>query len=234
MKNRSKIVKNPSQIDPKSTKNRSWGVLGAQGRFGDASGRARDGFWTPQCRPKADLGAPRASQERPGAVQKRRRGKPEPHQEPPRQLPRRSQRRSRRQTHLEALADRFWIDFRSMRGSSEVRFVCIFTVFFRCRTFCAWIARRVEKHRKNIEKRAFSRPKTTSRGSPSVRKSSSGGQVRAQNAPRAREAFDFFGKQARASHSERERARCEATKSAQALKYPKGPYVHIDRDIYTR
>ena len=72
-KNRSKIDENPPHIGPKSTKNRSGAVLGAQGRFRDASGRARDGFWTPKCRPKADLGAPRASQERPGAVQKPRR-----------------------------------------------------------------------------------------------------------------------------------------------------------------
>ena len=35
-----------------------------------------------------------------------------------------------------------------MRGSSEVRFVLVFTVFFRCRTFGALIARRLEKSRK--------------------------------------------------------------------------------------
>ena len=68
-KNRSKIVENPCQIHQKSTKNRSWAVLGAQGRFGDASGRARDGFWTPKCRPKTYLGASRAAQERPVAPQ---------------------------------------------------------------------------------------------------------------------------------------------------------------------
>ena len=55
---------------PRSTKNRSRAVLGAQGRFGEASGRAWDGLWTPKCHLKADLGAPQASQERPGAVQK--------------------------------------------------------------------------------------------------------------------------------------------------------------------
>ena len=53
--------------------NRSWPVLGAQGRFGDASGRARDSFGPPKCRPKADLGAHRAGQERPGDIQKRSR-----------------------------------------------------------------------------------------------------------------------------------------------------------------
>ena len=67
-KNKSKIEKNPSRIDSKLTKNRRWASSGAQGRFRDASGRAWDGFSTPKCRPKADLGAPRASQERPGAV----------------------------------------------------------------------------------------------------------------------------------------------------------------------
>ena len=69
-KNHSEIDESQSQIVPKSTKNRSWAVLGAQSCFGDASGRARDGFWTPKCRPKADLGAPLARQEQPGAFQK--------------------------------------------------------------------------------------------------------------------------------------------------------------------
>ena len=82
-KNHSKIDENPSEIDPKSTKNRSWDVLGTQSRFRDASGRTRDGSWTPKCRPKADLGAPRASQERPRGIQKRRRGAPETLQELP-------------------------------------------------------------------------------------------------------------------------------------------------------
>ena len=80
-KNRSRIDENPSQIDPKSTKNRSGAVLGAQSCFGDAPGRARDGFWTAKCRPKADLREPRARQERPGAVQKRPQGDPETLQE---------------------------------------------------------------------------------------------------------------------------------------------------------
>ena len=69
-KNRSKVDENPAQTDPKSTKNRSCAILGAQGCIGDASGPAWDSFGTPKCRPKADLGAPRASQERPGDVQK--------------------------------------------------------------------------------------------------------------------------------------------------------------------
>ena len=76
-----KIDESPSQIDPKSMKNRSWAVLGAQNCFGDASGRARDGFWTPKCRPKADLGAPWVGQKRPGLVQKRPQGVPETLQE---------------------------------------------------------------------------------------------------------------------------------------------------------
>ena len=76
-KNLSKIDDHPPQIEPKSKKNRSWAVLGAQGRFGDASGRARDGSWTPKCRSKANLGTPRASHRRPGDVQKRARTSPE-------------------------------------------------------------------------------------------------------------------------------------------------------------
>ena len=81
---------------------------------------------------------------------------------PPGQLPRRSQRHPRRQTQSEALADRFLINFRSMRGSSEVCFVLVFTVFFRCWTFGASNARRTEKLRKNccfgLENRGLGRP----------------------------------------------------------------------------
>ena len=83
-KNRSKIDEHPPQIDPKSMENRSWTVLGAHNRFGDSSGCARDGWCTPRCRPKADLGAPRARQERPGIVQKCPWAAPATLQEPPR------------------------------------------------------------------------------------------------------------------------------------------------------
>ena len=68
-KNRSTIHEHEAQIDQTSTKIRTGAGLGAQGRFGDASGRARDGFWTPKCRPKTYLGASRAAQERPVAPQ---------------------------------------------------------------------------------------------------------------------------------------------------------------------
>ena len=75
-KHRSKIGENSCQIEQKLTKNRSWAVLGAQGRFGEASRRARDGLWTAKCRPKADLETPRAGPERPRNVQKRPRAVP--------------------------------------------------------------------------------------------------------------------------------------------------------------
>ena len=65
--NRRKSIR---RVAPKSPKNPSWAVLGAQSRFGDASGRVQDGFWTPKCCPRADLGSLRTSQERSRAVQK--------------------------------------------------------------------------------------------------------------------------------------------------------------------
>ena len=49
--------------------NRSWVVLGAQSRFGEAPGRARDGPGTPKSWPGTDLGAPGSGQESPGTVQ---------------------------------------------------------------------------------------------------------------------------------------------------------------------
>ena len=66
----SKIVANGAKIDEKSMQNRSWAVLGARSRFGDAPGRARDGSGTPKNQPRTDPGAPMATQERPGTAQK--------------------------------------------------------------------------------------------------------------------------------------------------------------------
>ena len=90
--NRSKMVENSSQVDPKSTRNRFGAVLGlgTQSRFVDTSRRAWSDFWTPKCGPKVALGAPRASQEWPGAVQKRPQGGPETLQEPLGPFPSRS------------------------------------------------------------------------------------------------------------------------------------------------
>ena len=68
-KNCSTIHENETQIDQTSTKIRSGAGLGAQGRFGNASACAGDGFWTPKCRPKTYPGASRAAQERPVAPQ---------------------------------------------------------------------------------------------------------------------------------------------------------------------
>ena len=56
---------------------RSWAVLGAQDHYREALGCAQDGSETAKNRPRADLGAPRASQERPEVVQKRLRAEPE-------------------------------------------------------------------------------------------------------------------------------------------------------------
>ena len=65
-----KSTKKHSTGGPQIAQNPSWVVLGAQNRFGDASGRVQDGFWTPKCCPRADLGSLRTSQERSRAVQK--------------------------------------------------------------------------------------------------------------------------------------------------------------------
>ena len=70
MKVERKLKKNQSNIDEKLMKFQSWAVLGAQGHFRDAPGCAQDGSETPKSLPRADLGAPRASQEQPGVLQK--------------------------------------------------------------------------------------------------------------------------------------------------------------------
>ena len=124
-KNHSEIDENQSQIVPKSTKNRSWAVLGARSCFGDASGRARDGFWTPKCRPKANLGAPWASQERPGAIQKRPRASPKTLQDPPGEP-------SERQWCTERLRTRLRIDFWSLLSCRTKAPMCLAHQFLWC------------------------------------------------------------------------------------------------------
>ena len=79
---------------------RSWVVVGAQGRLGDVPGGAQDGSETPKNRPRADPGAPRASQERPGVIQKCPRAGPKTHLGRTGALPERVQHIQHRQTHL--------------------------------------------------------------------------------------------------------------------------------------
>ena len=125
MQNRTKIDENPSLIHPKSTKNRYWDVLGAQSRFGDASGRARDGLWTPKCRPKADLGAPRASQERPRAVQKRPRAGPKTLQTLPVSRPSASAAPSGFERAFKSIFGRFCLVARKLRCASRISFYSV-------------------------------------------------------------------------------------------------------------
>ena len=129
------------QLERKSTKKHSAGgpqiaqksILGRlgrpkpfRGRVRTCSGRLLDAQMLPQSRSWVAPDEPRAVKSCPKA----RRGIPDTLQVPPGQLSRRSQGRSRRQTQSQALPDRFWSDFRSMRGSSEVHFVLVFAVFF--------------------------------------------------------------------------------------------------------
>ena len=70
MKNLSKIHENGAKIHTKSMQNRSWAVLGARSRFGNAPGRAWDGSGTPKKDPGTDLRASGAGQKRLGTGQK--------------------------------------------------------------------------------------------------------------------------------------------------------------------
>ena len=69
-KNLSKIHKYGAKIHTKSMQNRSWAVLGARSRFGDAPGCARARCETPTERHRTDLGASGVGQERLGTGQK--------------------------------------------------------------------------------------------------------------------------------------------------------------------
>ena len=125
-KNLSNIDENPSQIEDKSILGRFGRPKPFRGRVRTCSGRLLDAQMLPQSRSWVAPDEPRAVKSCPKA----RRGIPDTLQVPPGQLSRRSQGRSRRQTQSQALPDRFWSDFRSMRGSSEVHFVLVLTVFF--------------------------------------------------------------------------------------------------------
>ena len=65
-----KIDENATNINENSMQDRSWEVLGARSRFGDAPGRARDMFGTLKKGPRIDLAAFGAGQERVGTGQK--------------------------------------------------------------------------------------------------------------------------------------------------------------------
>ena len=95
-----------------------------------------------------------------------------------------------------------------MRGSSEVRFVSVFTVFFQCRTFCALIARRVEKSRKNsrfgLEKQGLGRP-----GEPRTSKfERKNGQVERKNEAWAHDALPFLKSECKRERQSEKKLNC--------------------------
>ena len=90
---RSKIDEKTTQIDPqidrKSMKIRFRVVMGAQSRFGDAPGRARERSGRPKSRPGADLGVAGGGQERPKTGQNPPRAVPKTLPDDSRALPKR-------------------------------------------------------------------------------------------------------------------------------------------------
>ena len=141
-------------------KNRSWTDLGAQGRCRDASGCAWDGSGAPKCRPKADLGAPSARQEWIKTVNKRPQGSPETLRELGGPFPKRPQAPLASPNAVGSVCGSIFQRFRWTRDGSEVRFVSLLPVFYRCRTFCASNA----AARKNFEKTVVSGSKIEARG----------------------------------------------------------------------
>ena len=115
----------PSQIVEKSTKNRSWTVLGVKSRFGDPSGRVRDATGTRQSRPRVDLGTPRARQERPGGAQ----ATPGRSQDAPERVRSDVGARAARKAPSGSSSQRFFIVFVLSRESSDVLFALVFTAF---------------------------------------------------------------------------------------------------------
>ena len=167
-------------------KNRCWTILGAQGRCRDASGCAQDGVWTPKCRLEADLGAPWARQERPEAIQKRPQGSPETLPELVGPFPKRPQASLASPNAVGSVCGSIFQCFRWTRDGSEVRFVSLLPVFYRCRTFCASSACCTQKPRKNrrfrLENRDQGRPGNP-RGSKLERPNGQAEQKSALEAP---------------------------------------------------
>ena len=130
-------------------KNRFWAVGRAQGRFRNASKPAGDALGTPTCRPKADPGAPLARPERPRIAQGRPQGASETLQERLGRFPRRPLALFASPIAVGSVCGSIFERFRPLRGSSEVRFVSLLPVFYRCRTFRASDACRTQKPRKN-------------------------------------------------------------------------------------
>ena len=88
-KYQSEIEEKSIKIDEKLTKIRLWAALDAQSCFGGVPGCGRGGSGTHQSRSRTDLGRLRASQERPGAVQKPARAGPKTFPDRPGALPER-------------------------------------------------------------------------------------------------------------------------------------------------
>ena len=120
--------------------------LTSQGRSGDAPGEPRAARRRPKASPGRPRDAPRASGTTPKTLL--------------------SAARVVRRSQISAYGPIFEC-FRSTRESSEVRFVSLLPVFYRCRTFCASNARGMEKPRKNgrfgVENRGPGRPGDTRR-----------------------------------------------------------------------
>ena len=177
-KNLTKIDENGTKIDEKSMQNRSWEVLGARSRFGDAPGRARDGSGTPKKDPGIDLWGVRGG---PRAHGNRSKVSPGRSRDAPGQLRSGPRARLVRRALSNTLAERFCIVFVASCRSSKLE-ICAPTQCFVSLGQCTHRPRAsVEKPRKSsgfgLRNRA--------RECPSDPKSSPGGPVRAKKCGRS-------------------------------------------------
>ena len=203
----SKISKKPSQVDEKSSKNRSWPVLGVQGRLGDASGRVRDAPGTRQSRPRSDLGTPRACQERPGDAQERSR---DGLKTVPGACGAMSER-VRREKHRRVRHRNDFSLFLSCRAKAPMccsyQFLQCFVGFERCKQRTRTRSENARKSRRfGLQNRARERP-----GDP---KSSPGGPVRATKREKVARSSSMFLEACANGPTKRARASFLADKSA--------------------
>ena len=124
-KSNEKSTQTQSKIEGKSTKNRSWALLGDPGRCGDAPGGRRNAPGTRQSAPGTAKSALGVAPGRPRALQERS-GHP---QNAFSKFPGRQRKRSRCQAWTEALVDRNSNVFGSTRGSPDMRFVPLLPLF---------------------------------------------------------------------------------------------------------
>ena len=181
--------------------------MDARNRFGNALGRAREATGTPKTRLRADLGAPRASQERPGAVQKHPWASPEGSRTAPQWCPSAFGIPSAVKHDHGTIFGRFCIGAQTLRCAFRISFYSVLLASSELRHERVRAA-------KNFENQRVSASKIEPGSVRASQNRARAAKFEQQSAKSRAKSSEFFFVFARTSQSERESASCWAGKSA--------------------